>query len=164
MSFLPRYLSEAELTSWDSQGNFLTAGVLLLGCVGQALAGSFARPHILERQLAMITYGNVPFLVWMATAEGWQRPAAAGLLAMIHFMHQPIYNSLIAKYTPRHRRSVCYGFSFAMGLGLGSFGAGFAGSSQSDLFVYGSLAAISTTAGLLCTILWLGHRPVAARP
>ena len=117
------------------------------------MAGRFGRPAILERQLALITFGNVPFLIWMAFATTWDRAVAAGLLALVHFMHQPIYNSLIAKYTPRHRRSLCYGFSFAMGLGLGSFGASFAGAYQSDALVYGTLAAIAGLGGVICIVL-----------
>ncbi|HRX81460.1 MAG TPA: hypothetical protein P5307_20465, partial [Pirellulaceae bacterium] len=58
-----------------------------------------------------------------------------------------------AKYTPRHRRSLCYGFSFAMGLGLGSFGARFAGAFQSDVVVYGTLAAVAGVGSLICVAL-----------
>jgi len=155
MSFLPRYLSgAAESFGWaKGDGNFLAAGVLFAGCGGQALAGRFAKSSILERQLTWITFGNVPFLIWMAFAGTWDRVPAAGLLALVHFMHQPIYNSLIAKYTPRHRRSLCYGFSFAMGLGLGSFGARFAGAFQSDAIVYGTLAAVAGVGCLICVAL-----------
>jgi MFS transporter, FSR family, fosmidomycin resistance protein len=160
MSFLPRYLSgAAEWIGWSKgDGNFLAAGVLFAGCVGQALAGRFAKASILEKQLAWITFGNIPFLVWMAFAGTWDRIPAAGLWALVHFMHQPIYNSLIAKYTPRHRRSLCYGFSFAMGLGLGSFGARFAGELQSDAIIYGALAAIAGAGCLICIVLWVLNR------
>jgi MFS family permease len=160
MSFLPRYLSgAAEWFGWaKGDGNFLAAGVLFAGCAGQALAGRFAKSSILEKQLAWITFGNIPFLIWMAFAATWDRVPAAGLLALVHFMHQPIYNSLIAKYTPRHRRSLCYGFSFAMGLGLGSFGARFAGEFQSDGFVYGTLAVVAGVGCLICIVLCLLNR------
>jgi MFS family permease len=150
ISFLPRYL---DSTSGVVRGHYLAAAVLLIGCIGQELAGRFARPAFLERQLAWITFGNVPFLIWMAFATTWDRAVAAGLLALVHFMHQPIYNSLIAKYTPRRLRSLCYGFSFAMGLGLGSFGARFAGAYQSDARVYGTLAATAAFGGLICILL-----------
>jgi hypothetical protein len=157
MSFLPRYLSSVRMglaeLSPETYGNLLAAGVLLCGCVGQELAGRFARPGALERQLTFVTFGNVPFLVWMALAKSWDRPLAAGLLALVHFMHQPLYNSLVAKYSPRRSGSLCYGFSFAMGLGLGSFGAGFAGSSQNDLWVYGFLAVVATLAGCIGFVL-----------
>ncbi|MBP90448.1 MAG: hypothetical protein CMJ64_27705 [Planctomycetaceae bacterium] len=156
ISFLPRYL---DGTPSMVRGHYLAAGVLLIGCIGQELAGRFASSAILERQLAWITFANVPFLLWMAFATTWDRAVAAGLLALVHFMHQPIYNSLIAKYTPRHRRSLCYGFSFAMGLGLGSFGASFAGAYQSDALVYGTLAATAAFGGLICiTLSLLCHR------
>jgi MFS family permease len=155
MSFLPRYLSGAPQLS---EGNFLAAGVLFVGCIGQYVAGRIARPAILEKQLALITFANVPFLVWMAMAIGWGRPLSAGLLALVHFMHQPIYNSLIAKYTPRRRRSLCYGFSFAMGFGVGSFGALFAGEFQSDAIVYGTLAGAAGFGGLICLVLCLLNR------
>jgi len=166
MTFLPRYLGRVELPGLPemTQGNFIAAGVLLAGCLGQELAGRFARPALLERQLACISLANVPFLSWMAVAVSWDRVAAAGFVALVHFMHQPIYNSLIAKYTPRHRRSLSYGFSFAMGLGLGSFGARFAGAFQSDTFVYGTLAAAAGLAGLLCLPLWLLNRPTQPSP
>jgi MFS transporter, FSR family, fosmidomycin resistance protein len=155
MSFLPRYLSGAAewFGSTSGDGNFLAAGVLFAGCAGQAVAGRFAKSSILERQLAWITFGNIPFLIWMAFAESWDRVPAAGFLALVHFMHQPVYNSLIAKYTPRHRRSLCYGFSFAMGLGLGSFGAMFAGQFQSDTIVYGTLAGVAGIGCGICVML-----------
>ena len=166
MAYLPRYLGRDGLSwmglsgedSGEIMGNYLASGALLLGCIGQYLAGRFARPALLELQMTLVLFGNAPLLLWMALATGWDRAVSAGLLALVHFMHQPIYNSLIAKYTPRHRRSLCYGFSFAMGLGLGSFGAGFAGSSQSDLFVYGLLAAIAFVAGLIGLVLWTMNR------
>ena len=69
-------------------------------------------------------------------------------------MHQPIYNSLIAKYTPRARRSLCYGFSFAMGFGLGSFGALFAGLTTDNVFTFTALSRVVLAASLFCAVLW----------
>jgi hypothetical protein len=152
MSFLPRYLSQSGPPAWG-QGNFLASGVLLLGCVGQDLAGRWARPGRLEQQLTLVTLANAPLLAWMAVATGWGRAWSAGMLALVHFMHQPLYNTLIATYTPRERRSLCYGFSFAMGLGLGSFGAGFAGVSANDRFIYGTLSGVAIGSGAIG--LWL---------
>ena len=155
MAFLPRYLSVLEWaeSSEEVLGTFLASGVLLLGCFGQYLAGRFARPALLERQLTGVLFANAPLLLWMALATGWDRAVSAGLLALVHFMHQPLYNSLIAKYTPRHRRSLCYGFSFSMGLGLGSFGALFAGGSESDVFVYGTLSMVAAAGGVIGLLL-----------
>jgi len=134
--------------------NYLAGGVLLVGCFGQYLAGRFARHHWLEPQLLLITLGNVPGLLIMAFGDGLWRVAGALVWSLIHFMHQPVYNSLIAKYTPRARRSLCYGFSFAMGFGFGSFGARFAGASTNNLFTFCSLAGIVALAVALCALLW----------
>jgi len=165
LSFLPRYLSDVTLMDFNfiaisnaSQSNFLTAGVLALGCIGQYAAGRFGRAERLEQQLTLITLSNVPFLVWMAIADGTMRVVAAGLWATVHFMHQPIYNSLIATYTPLRSRSLCYGFSFAMGLGLGSFGAGFAGHTVNNGIIYGTLAGVALVASAFCGILWFWNR------
>ncbi len=163
MSFLPRYLSDWQISAsygaTADVGKILAAVVLLVGCGGQYLAGRYARPAILEWQLTWVTFANAPCLFWMAVASGWDRALAAGLFALVHFMHQPIYNSLIAKYTPRRRRSLCYGFSFAMGLGFGSFGARFAGNYQSDFLIYGTLAAVAFAAGCVgLTLCWLNSR------
>ncbi len=157
LSFLPRYLGSWQMDgsqmSRAAVGSYLTGGVLMAGCLGQYLAGHFARAARLERQLAWVTFANVPFLLLMAVAQDGMRMAAAGLFAIVHFMHQPLYNSLIAKYTPRRRRSLCYGFSFAMGLGLGSFGAAFNGYSRSDFVTYTTLAVVATAAGGLGIVL-----------
>ncbi|MCA9153779.1 MAG: MFS transporter, partial [Planctomycetales bacterium] len=173
MSFLPRYLTASGTAAeTNSPGNVETAtvaaqttgmlwasGALLAGCVGQYLAGRFAKRSILEQQLTGVTIANVPFLLWMAVADGTQRFIAAALFALVHFMHQPIYNTLIAKYSPKSRRSLCYGFSFAMGLGLGSLGATFNGYVVDERVTYGVLAATSTLAACLGVTLtaWNYH-------
>ncbi|MCO6457209.1 MAG: MFS transporter [Pirellulaceae bacterium] len=162
LSFLPRYLGHSAVTAggeggeWSgaSFGALVSGGVLLVGCVGQFVAGMWARSERLEQQLTWITLGNAPFLFWMSLATGWQTIVAASLFALIHFMHQPIYNSLIARYSPRRHRSRCYGFSFAMGLGVGSLGATFAGFSTSNLVTYGTLGAVALAAAMLGAVLW----------
>jgi FSR family fosmidomycin resistance protein-like MFS transporter len=158
LSFLPRFLGSWEV--WGSQlsqatrGSYLTAGVLVTGCLGQYVAGRIARPQLLEIQLTLITLANVPALLAMAFAQDGMRAAAAVLFAIVHFMHQPLYNSLIAKYTPPHRRSLSYGLSFAIGAGLGSLGAAFNGFVQSDVGTYTTLAAAALVGGLVGLILW----------
>lgn len=160
MSFLVRYLSTGSGVDM-ADGNYRASGVLLMGCLGQYVAGRWARPAKLERQLTWVLFANVPLLLWTAAAEGIWQPIAAGVLSLVHFMHQPLYNSLIAKYTPGHRRSLCYGVSFAMGLGLGSFGAGFAGRildayeipAQGFPLLYALLAAAALVGGGIGIVL-----------
>ena len=161
LSFLPRYMEGVvDLPAATASGvkNYLAGGVLLVGCFGQYLAGRFAQRRWLELQLLLITLGNIPGLMIMAYADGAWRVGGAVVWSLIHFMHQPIYNSLIAKYTPRARRSLCYGFSFAMGFGFGSFGARFAGASTDNLFTFGSLSLIVAAAGLFCAVLLWNDR------
>ena len=188
-SFLPRYLSEApewslrtevvnqvqveqsdsgddaETSGYTSTGMWWAMPVLLRGCVGQFLAGRWARPAWLEKQLVAVIVLNIPFLLWMSVADGMFRVWAAAGFALVHFMHQPIYNSLIAQYTPLARRSICYGFSFAAGLGLGSVGALFAGSSPSDRITYLTLGGTAGLAALVALELvrlnsYFVHAPV----
>jgi MFS family permease len=165
VSFLPRYMDQAGVrlpdTSRQGVRNYLAGGVLLVGCIGQYLAGRFARREKLEWQLTLISLGNIPGLLAMAVASGQGRVWSAVAFAIVHFMHQPIYNSLIAKYTPRSRRSLCYGFSFAMGFGLGSCGALFAGQNFSDRTTFATLAAIALAAASLSGMLWRWESPAA---
>ena len=155
MHFLPRYLDTAGLRPEDwtpaSFRNALAAVVLACGAVGQGIAGRLCRPGRLELLLVLVLFGNVPPLIWMAFAEGPSRFFAACVLAVIHFMNQPVYNSLIAQHIPASRRSLGYGFSNMMCFGIGAFGPYFAGQFMGDTAVYGGLAAVATAAGLFAT-------------
>lgn len=152
MHFLPRYLDTAGLRPEDwtpaSFRNALAAVVLACGAVGQGIAGRLCRPGRLELLLVLVLFGNVPPLLWMAFAEGPSRFVAACVLAVVHFMNQPVYNSLIAQHIPASRRSLGYGFSNMMCFGIGAFGPYFAGQFAGDTAVYGGLAAVATAAGL----------------
>ena len=144
LSFLPRYMAGWETTGSVSNEGYLATGVLILGCIGQYTAGYFARPDRLERQLCWISLANAPFLLFMSlAANDGQRLMAAGAFSIVHFMHQPIYNSLIATYSPRSRRSFAYGISIAMGLGLGSCGAAFTGYAHQQFAAFASLAVVA---------------------
>ena len=150
MSFLPRYLDGADIVVMgvprESTRNYMAGGVLFVGCIGQYVSGRIARTDRLERQLATISLVSVPCLVWMAVASGWARLAATALFSLVHFMHQPISNSLIARYSSRRRRSLAYGLSFAMGFGIGSVGATFAGNTD-DFVLHMVLAVVATASG-----------------
>ena len=155
MHFLPRYLDTAGLRPEDwtpaSFRNALAAVVLVFGAIGKDIAGRLCRPGRLEFLLVVVLFGNVPPLLWMAFAEGPSRFVAACVLAVVHFMNQPVYNSLIAQHIPASRRSLGYGFSNMMCFGIGAFGSLFAGQfdgESADAIVYGSLAGVAAAAGL----------------
>jgi len=179
MTFMPRYLAGAGLDLEAvlkrlldavglggvelhavSVGNFLTGLVLMLGILGQYTAGRTARPGTLEPMMAFVFFAAAPCLLWMGFATGAARVWAAALFAPLFFMHQPIFNSLIAKYVPRRRRSLSYGLSFTVGLGIGGTGSAFAGKVESalgssgPLINYGTLAGLALLVGVLCLVLW----------
>jgi len=163
--FLPRYLDTAGLrpasVSAESFRTLLTGIVLLCGAAGQGVAGKLARPQRLEWLLVLILAGNAPCLIWMALATGHWRLAATCVMAFVHFMNQPVYNSLIAKFVARGRRSTGYGFSNMMCFGIGALGPTYAGlvrylagPTQADLWTYASLAGLALLAALLAAVLW----------
>lgn len=162
MHFLPRYLdgSGLEMSGVSPAGmrNRLAALVLVCGVIGQSLAGRLARPGRLEWLLALILLANAPLLGWMALADGAWRVAATCALALVHFMNQPVYNSLIAQYVPSHRRSLGYGFSNMAGFTLGGLGPAFAGYAATNLSTYGGLAIIAVLAGSVALILVVHRR------
>ncbi|MCA9049414.1 MAG: MFS transporter [Planctomycetaceae bacterium] len=133
LHFLPRNLKETgamdvveRLTGSPldkaALGNYAAALALVCGAFGQWTAGRMARPKLLPVMLAAAYAANIPFLIWMAYSSGSSRLAAACLWAFVHFMNQPLYNSLLPEYLPRHRRSLGYGFSNMMGFGVGALG------------------------------------------
>lgn len=166
MHFLPRYLDTAGLRpdAWtpESFRNALAAVVLGFGAIGQGVAGRLCRPGNLELLLVLVLFGNVPPLLWMAFADGPDRFVAACLLAVIHFMNQPVYNSLIAQHIPSSRRSTGYGFSNMMCFGIGAFGPFLAGQVEGDTAVYGGLAIVATLAGLFALYSMIIRRPAPA--
>lgn len=172
LSFLPRYLSRGldwgiwlDWAPWfvanDSpsvQGKFLAAIALLLGCVGQLTSGYFARHRLLEKQLILVLALNIPFLIWMGFARTEWRVVAAGGFALVHFMYQPVYNSLVAKHVAGRFRSFAFGASFAISLGLGSLGAVFAGRFQSDQPLFVALAAVTLIGACVASVMAIATR------
>lgn len=133
LHFLPRYLKEAGALSVLERfsgysisdaalGNYAAALALVCGAFGQWLAGAMARPKSVPVLLSIVYAGNIPMLIWMTMATGTSRLVAACLWAFVHFMNQPLYNSLLPEFLPRNRRSVGFGFSNMMGFGVGAFG------------------------------------------
>lgn len=161
LNFLPRYLHAAGLrwghTEAIARDNYLTGMILALGIFGQYTAGRIARPRTLEPILAWTFAGVAAALFWMAWAEGPWRILAAGVFAPLFFMHQPIFNSLVAKYVPRRSRSLAYGISFTMGFGFGSLGSTYAGFTGQRV-CYTTLGVIALWVFLLGLVLWWRNR------
>jgi MFS family permease len=158
LHFLPRYLDKTGMRpdGWSAESfrNSLATVTLLCAAVGQGIAGRIADPKKLHRQLSAILLLNVPPLVWMAFADGPSRLLATCLLALIHFMNQPIYNSLIADLIPSSRRSTGYGFSNLMCFGIGAFGPALTGMIIDEKVMYLTLAGVATASGVMSLFVW----------
>lgn len=157
LNFLPRYLDQTGLDFGvppESLRNYLTGAVLALGAIGQYTAGRLARPATLEAFMAGTFFATAPFIFWMGFAQGPARLLAAAGFGLVFFMHQPLFNSLIAKYVPRRRRSLCFGLSFTVGFGVGSIGPTVSGLAPSDFLNFTILGTLLTIAASFCLILW----------
>ncbi len=163
MTFLRRYVHAipGNLTQWAGEDAAVTGAILLVGCVGQFIAGTWARPRKLESQLFFVIVATIPALAWMGLAQGPLRIVAAALFVLVHFMHQPIYNTLVAKYSSLRRRSLAYGFSFAMGLGVGSVGATFAGFMPTPAAAYFRLTIAVLIGAVVASVLWWRNHRLA---
>ncbi len=176
LHFLPRYLKESGAMVWletivghkisdAALGNYAAALALVCGAFGQWTAGRMARPKTLPKLLSLVYAANIPFLIWMTFAEGGQRLVAACLWAFVHFMNQPLYNSLLPEFLPSKRRSVGFGFSNMMGFGVGAVGpplvAQFDERFADYTYSYSALAVLALIAAFLPLPLML--RSVAQR-
>jgi len=160
LNFLPRYLDNTGLggyfpnTSQESLRNYLAGSVLLLGMIGQYMGGRLARPNTLEPLLALALFLAAPLVFWMGFAEGHAKIIVTSLFSPIFFMNQPLINTLIAKYVPRKHRSLCYGLSFTLGFGVGSFGPTFAGFTSNGVLKFGVLASLLCISSAISLFLW----------
>jgi MFS family permease len=132
VTFLPLYLSEGihfKFLNWSSialAGSF-TSVALIFGVVGQ-LRGGYLCERIRREALALvIAIVAIPLMLLMANTQGLSLMLTAIVLAFFHFMGQPIYNNLVADYSPVAWRGRSYGISFFCSFGIGSFSATFLG-------------------------------------
>jgi MFS transporter, FSR family, fosmidomycin resistance protein len=160
LHFLKRYLSDVKSFDFlpinqDSIASVLAALVLFCGVAGQWVSGSIASPRRLAPMLSMIYLANVPLLLWIAMATGSMRLLPCCLLGFVHFMNQPVYNSLLPDYVPAKTRSTWFGFSQMMTFGIGALGPTLVGWCGDFQVAFAALAAISLLAGLLPIPIWL---------
>jgi FSR family fosmidomycin resistance protein-like MFS transporter len=154
LHFLKRYLSDIRSLDFlpinqDSIASVLAAVVLFCGVAGQWVSGSIASPRRLAPMLSMIYLANVPLLLWIAMSEGSMRLIPCCLLGFVHFMNQPVYNSLLPDYVPVKTRSTWFGFSQMMTFGIGALGPTLVGWCGDFQTAFAALAGISLLAVLL---------------
>ena len=155
-TFLPTHISSE---SSETIGDSLATSALLMGAVGQYIGGSLSQRFPLERLAPLMTVMVVPCLVAMGSTGGAPLVVASGGFVLFSFGGQPIYNGLIAEYTPSRLLGRSYGISFFAAFGLASVGstyAGFfAGRWDSTSAVFMALAPFAAMASLLGGGLWL---------
>jgi len=169
LHFLKRYLSDVKgfdflSSNHDSVAGFLTSLVLFCGVAGQWVSGRIASPRRLAPMLTLIYVANVPLLLWISMASGAMRLIPCCLLGFVHFMNQPVYNSLLPDYVPAKTRSTWFGFSQMMTFGIGAAGPSLVGWLNNFQLAFVVLAGISLVAGLLPIPLWRERQRQFANP
>ena len=128
VTFLPLYLSQRlhftffHLDSMVLAGSF-TSIALIFGVFGQFLGGYLSERKRREVLALIVAVVAAPLLLLMGKSEGLILMLAAIIFAFSHFMGQPIYNNLIADYSPASWRGRSYGIVYFCTFGLGSFSA-----------------------------------------
>lgn len=126
ITFLPLYLSQRihftflQLGSMALAGTFTTIA-LLFGVGGQFVGGYLSERRRREGLMVVIAMATIPPLLVMGSSEGLVLMVAAITFAFFFFMGQPVYNSLIADYSPAAWRGRTFGIYFLVVFGLGSF-------------------------------------------
>jgi len=162
ITFLPLYLSQRlhftffHLDSMALAGSFTTVA-LIFGVFGQFLGGYLSerrRHEVLALVVAVVT---VPLLLLMGNSDEWLLMLAAIGFAFFHFMGQPIFNNLVADYSPASWRGRSYGIHYFCTFGLGSFSATLLGYTAEQLgtnWVFIVMAGV-TLISLVCVVMLL---------
>jgi len=162
ITFLPLYLSQRlhftffNLDSMALAGSFTTIA-LIFGVLGQFLGGYLSDRRRCEVLALIVTVASTPLLLLMGRSEGLILMLAAIAFAFFHFMGQPIYNTLIADYSPAGWLGRSYGISFFCTFGIGSFSATFLGYTAEQLGISSVFVVMAgiTLVALACFVLLL---------
>ncbi len=162
ITFLPLYLSQRlhftffNLDSMALAGSFTTVA-LIFGILGQFLGGYLSERRRREVLALVVAIVSTPLLLLMGNSGGLILMLAAISFAFFHFMGQPIYNSLIANYSPVSWRGRSYGISNFCIFGIGSFSATILGYTAEQLginWAFIVMAGISL-ATIACMVILL---------
>ena len=162
LTFLPAHIEENVHISIlgineAALAGSLTTVALLAGAVGQYFGGSLSQRHALERLAPPLALALVPALLLMGISGGLALVAISAAFVFFNFSGQPVYNGLIADYTPQGTMGRSYGISFFAAFGLGSAAASFAGffaQRWGTGSVFLSLAGFALLAMILTLAIW----------
>lgn len=166
VTFLPMYLAERTNFSLLGVDSLLIAGslttiALLFGVGGILLSGYLVdrkRPEILAVLIALVC---IPLLLLMGTSEGLMLIIFTAAFAFVYFMGQPVYNSLVADYSPTKWRGRMFGISFFCSFGFGSFSAsllGYVAEKLSTNWIFWVIAGFQLLVLVLAITLYIVYR------
>jgi MFS family permease len=171
VTFLPLYLSQRvqfTFLNWSSlalAGSFTTVA-LTFGVIGQLLGGYLCDRQRHETLALIVAIIAVPVLLVMGHSQGLWLMLVAIVTAFFHFMGQPIFNNLVADYTPVDWRGRSYGISYFCSFGLGSFSAtilGYIAERFGLTWIFMTLAGVALIA-LICVVALLVRALRASKP
>ena len=165
VTFLPLYLSQGLKLDFFNASAVMIAGsfttiALAFGVGGQFLAGYLAERLPRERLAIFVAFMVFPLLLFVGNSTGILLIASATSLAFFHFMGQPVYNTLVADYTPHRWRGRIYGIYFFCSFGVGSFSAsllGYFAAKWGTNWVF-NIASVFGLLSLVCAVFLLKNR------
>lgn len=144
---------------------YVYVAVLTVGVLGQYIGGRIADRVRPERALIVVMAVQAVLAVLFVPASGTTGTflAVSLLLGVALFTVQPLSQATVAAYSPPRARGLSFGYTYVGIFGVGSLGAGLAGTvltraGSSELFLV--LAALAATGALsAAAILRFGSRP-----
>lgn len=124
LTFLPSHIHDRVS---ENLSESLTTLALLTGAAGQYVGGLLTQRMGLERLAVLVTGLAVPPLALMGIVTGMPLVALAAVFIFFNFAGQPVFNTLIAEYTPWRFVGRSFGLSYLAGFGIGGTGGVIAG-------------------------------------
>jgi len=164
--FLGRLMNwETDLTVSASHSfgtTLLVSGIYLFGIFGQMTGGRLA--DRMDLRLAYLTFHvcALPFMILMGLLT--ELPLFVVGMGYLFFSlgMQPIENSLVARMTPNHLRSLAYGLKFILVLGMGAFSVKMVrwvlNHRDPELVYYIQSALIFTVLLLISILYWVSRK------
>jgi len=162
LTFLPELLSDLDFvqsfaadSGIDSPARYVYSGLLAVGVFGQYAGGRLTDRMPPERGIA-IAFGVLAVLAvaFMPLAGIGAVPllAVSAVLGFFLFVVQPMYQALVAEYSPPETRGISYGFTYLGVFGVGALGAAVAGgllTYATPFALFLALAAFAAIASVL---------------
>lgn len=137
LTFLPDLLGDfptfdtVAVAGKDLQpARYIYSGLLMVGMLGQYVGGRLTDRMQVERGI-MLSYGvlAVIALVFIPAAGAGLVPllAVSAALGFFLFVVQPLYQAMVAEYSPSRLRGLSYGYAYLAVFGVGALGAAVTG-------------------------------------